>query len=256
MTGLVASCIIAFAMYSKIPMPKIDWSEKNMRYVMCFFPLVGVILGVAQKLLFEACRALVLGDLMRSVLLAALPILVTGGIHMDGLMDTMDARGSWGDQEKKLAILKDSHTGAFAILGCCVYLMFWTAAWSEITEEMILSAAECFVYARILSGLSVTVFQCARNSGLAATFHGAAHKRAVRNTLSVELVLCAAAMLATSPVYGAAMLASGALCFLWYRWFSYRDFGGITGDLAGYFLTICELVQILSVIVVHLVLQH
>ena len=251
MSGLISSCIIAFAMYSKIPMPKTDWSEKNMRYVMCFFPLVGVILGVLQQLVFTAAQQLSPGSLMEAVVLALLPVLVTGGIHMDGLMDTCDARGSWGDQEKKLAILKDSHTGAFAILGCCLYLMFWTAAWSEIRTETIRAASWCFVYSRILSGLSVTVFQCARNSGLAATFHGAAHKAAVRNVLSVELVLCAAGMIFTSPLTGAVMLAVGALCFLWYRWFSYRDFGGITGDLAGYFLTICELLQVLAVVAVN-----
>jgi len=39
---LLNAMIIAIAMYSKIPMPRVDWNEKNMRYAMCFFPLVGV----------------------------------------------------------------------------------------------------------------------------------------------------------------------------------------------------------------------
>lgn len=36
---------IAFSMYSKIPMPASDWKKENMRYIMCFFPLIGVIIG-------------------------------------------------------------------------------------------------------------------------------------------------------------------------------------------------------------------
>ena len=44
---LLNAMIIAIAMYSKIPMPRVDWNEKNMRYAMCFFPLVGVIIGAA-----------------------------------------------------------------------------------------------------------------------------------------------------------------------------------------------------------------
>ena len=45
---LLNAMIIAIAMYSKIPMPQVDWNEKNMRYAMCFFPLVGVIIGVLE----------------------------------------------------------------------------------------------------------------------------------------------------------------------------------------------------------------
>ena len=37
--------IIAFSMYSKIPMPRIEWNKENMKYTMCFFPLIGVVTG-------------------------------------------------------------------------------------------------------------------------------------------------------------------------------------------------------------------
>ncbi len=49
MNGLY-SCIIAISMYSKIPMPNVEWSEDRMRYVMCFFPLVGIVQGAALGL--------------------------------------------------------------------------------------------------------------------------------------------------------------------------------------------------------------
>ena len=59
--------IIAFSMYSKIPMPKIEWSKERMEYVMCFFPLVGVVLAVltwASGILWFSLRP---GDLLRAV---------------------------------------------------------------------------------------------------------------------------------------------------------------------------------------------
>ena len=115
--------IIAFAMYSRIPMPRVDWSEKNMRYAMCFFPVIGIVIAAAEYLCFFLCGKLALGTMFRSILLVLIPILITGGIHMDGFMDTMDALSSHAERERKLEILKDSHTGAFAILGCCVYLL-------------------------------------------------------------------------------------------------------------------------------------
>ena len=59
--------------------------------------------------------------------MTALPVLVSGGIHTDGFIDTVDALSSYGDKEKKLEILKDPHTGAFAIIGAIMYylLFFW-----------------------------------------------------------------------------------------------------------------------------------
>ena len=52
----------------------------------------------------------------------AIILLVTGGIHMDGYMDTMDALHSYGNREKKLEILKDSHIGAFAVIMTVLYV--------------------------------------------------------------------------------------------------------------------------------------
>ncbi|MDD6211706.1 MAG: adenosylcobinamide-GDP ribazoletransferase [Clostridiales bacterium] len=239
------SLLIAFAMYSKIPVPQAEWTKENMRYVMCFFPWIGIFIGLLEVLAFWGMKQIGFGFLFSAVILTMIPILITGGIHMDGFMDTMDARSSWGDREKKLEILKDSHTGAFAILGCVVYFVLSMGAWSEMTESGIRVAACCFFFSRCLSGLAVMVFQGAKNSGLAAAFRDAAQKRTVRNVLLAELALCMLFMIWLDLRLGIAAAAAGFLVFAYYRWFSYRDFGGITGDLAGYFLQLCELVQIL-----------
>ena len=109
--------IVAFSMYSKIPMPRIEWNKENMKYTMCFFPLIGVVTGVLIYLagmfldgnIFPKVNS---GRLMFAAVMTLIPVFVSGGIHLDGFMDTMDALGSWGDKEKKLEILKDSHNGA------------------------------------------------------------------------------------------------------------------------------------------------
>ena len=104
---LLNAMIIAIAMYSKIPMPRVDWNEKNMRYAMCFFPLVGVIIGVLE---IVAGNLITIwkgeGTFFYAVVLTLIPVFITGGIHLDGFADTMDAKSSYGDREKKLEILK------------------------------------------------------------------------------------------------------------------------------------------------------
>ena len=82
---------------------------------MCFFPLVGVVTGILEVILGNALLVYTsCGTLFFAGVMTLLPVLVNGGIHMDGFLDTMDALNSYGSREKKLEILKDSRTGAFA----------------------------------------------------------------------------------------------------------------------------------------------
>ena len=62
----------------------------------------------------------------------------------------------------------------------------------------------------------------------------------------VFLVLSAAGMLLLSPIRGGVALIAAGLAFLYYRHISYSRFGGITGDLAGYFVQLCELAVALA----------
>ena len=131
--NMLKSLIIALAMYSKLPVPNIDWDEKNMRYAMCFFPVVGVIIGA---LVFGAGQLILryteCGKLFFAAVMTMIPVAVTGGIHLDGFADTIDAVSSYKDREKKLEILKDPHTGAFAVIGLCAYFLITAALWSEV----------------------------------------------------------------------------------------------------------------------------
>ena len=95
---------VAFAMFSALPVPQFTWNSKNMRYALCAFPLIGGIIGA----LWSLCGALPLPDMIRAGGFCLIPVLVTGGIHLDGYADTCDALASYGDREKKLEILSDA----------------------------------------------------------------------------------------------------------------------------------------------------
>ena len=112
---------VAFAMYSKIPMPPADWEKENMKYALCFFPWVGLAVGAVSAVLFWLLQQIGAGSMLRAAVLTAVPVLVTGGIHLDGYLDTMDALSSWREKQRRLEILKDPHAGAFAIIMGCLY---------------------------------------------------------------------------------------------------------------------------------------
>ena len=128
---MLDSLLMAFSLYSKIPVPQRQWNDKSMKYCICFLPLVGAVIGVLQYFAFILLQRLSLGAVFRGAVLSALPILVTGGIHMDGYLDTCDAIHSYGSREKKLEILKDPHVGAFAVMGGIVYFVLSLGVWSE-----------------------------------------------------------------------------------------------------------------------------
>ena len=168
---LLNSLDIAISMYSKIPVPTVDWNEKNMKYAMCFFPVVGVITGILQfgigyaLLEYTSC-----GKFFFAAVMSLIPVLVTGGIHLDGYADTIDAISSYGDREKKLQILKDPHTGAFAVIGLCVYFVAVLALWGEAGAFMLPIAACMYSLSRAFFGVSVVSFFPAKNNRLVRTF--------------------------------------------------------------------------------------
>ena len=156
---------VAFAMFSAVPVPQFNWTEKNMRYAMCAFPLIGVVIG----LLWFLCGVLPLPGAARAAGFCLIPVWVTGGIHLDGYADTCDALSSYGDREKKLEILKDPHCGAFAVIRLCSYFLAYFALCTcvSFTPSVGVLWVLALVLERALSGLAVASFPMAKNTGLA-----------------------------------------------------------------------------------------
>lgn len=243
----INAMIITFSMYSKIPMPRMEWKEKDMKYSLVFFPLVGAVIGSivwGWWFLSERFGFLVL---FKSAVAVSLPIIITGGIHLDGFLDTMDAISSYQPREKKLEILKDPHTGAFAIISGLMYCILYLGAVSEIQTQagwFILCLG--FVLSRSLSGLSLVWFPSAKKEGLLYAFSSTAHQWITRTALAVILTLTVAGMIICNPVQGLATGLTAFCVFAYYRRLSLKEFGGITGDLAGFFLQVCELFMVIA----------
>ncbi len=237
---------IAFSMYSRLPAGKVLWSEESMPYTMICFPWIGGVIGLLTLGVFfvgeRVCaQGMQGGRLFFTVVLVLIPIVVTGGIHLDGFLDVQDALGSYRPREKRLEILKDSHVGAFAVISGLVYILACLGVYSALTEESVKAVAVSFMVSRSLSALSVLCFPMAKKDGFVATFSQNAEKRIGKTVLCIYLVLLCALDVLAGGACGAASLAAAAAVFFYYYRMSRAKFGGITGDLAGYFLQLCEL---------------
>ncbi len=242
MTAL-RSIAMAFSMFSILPAPVVEWKKENMKYMLCALPLVGVVIGLALCIWQQLCQRLELGPFLFAAGMTLIPLAVSGGIHMDGFCDTVDAVSSRAPMERKLQILKDPHAGVFAVIGCGAYLLMSFGLWHDAPrsgrEAAVLALVP--VLSRALSALAVVTFRGARKDGLLAAFRTAADVRCVRMVSAFWILLSAGGMLVFAPLTGGAAILAAGLSFLHYRVMAYRSFGGATGDLAGYFVQVCEL---------------
>ena len=231
---------VAFAMFSALPVPQPVWNEKNMRYAMCAFPLVGFACAGFWWVWSAACWYFSVPYLLQGAGLCLIPVLVTGGIHLDGYADTCDALASHASPQRRQEILKDPHLGAFAAIRLCVYFLASFALWTALPRYDGPAFLLAFCLSRALSGLAIAALPLARNTGLAHTFAAAADRNRLRTLLAVLSALLAA-LLCLRGMAGISMTAAALGVFLRYRSMAQRLFGGISGDLAGWFLQTAEL---------------
>ena len=249
---LVQSAILAFSSFSKIPMPQIEWREENMRYMMGFFPIVGLSVGLVAALWVLISRLLGFGTVLFGAGLALVPVLVTGGMHLDGFCDVVDAQSSHAEPPRKREILKDPHAGAFASIGVAAYLIAYAAFASELDPTWTVAALVCGVHvtSRCLSGIATLMYPTSKSKGMLSMFHESGVGSRVPIALVIELVVCTACMMWVSPLAATAMLVVALVCAAALWPFAKTQFGGMSGDLAGFFLQVAELLMIVAIVVV------
>lgn len=246
---MLKSLLSAFLMYSRIPVPKVEWKEENRRYALVFFPLVGAVIGGLIILWRFVCDWLDIGQFLFAAGAVLLPVFITGGIHLDGFCDVCDARASCADMEKRLEIMSDPHIGSFAVIKVSLYLIVQTALFSQVESLRTVSVIVCgFVLSRALSGLTAVTFKSAKKDGTLQSFVRPAHRKI---TLAMDVfftIVSSSAMLILQPVQGTSAVLAAAFVLVYHRYASYRDFGGITGDLCGWFLQMCEIFILAAVV--------
>ena len=241
---MLRSLLSAFAMYSRIPVPQVEWKEENRRYSLGFFPLIGAVTGALLYLWYIICSEVGMGNMIFAAGAVILPLAVNGGIHFDGFCDVTDALSSFGDKEKKLAILSDPHIGSFAVMWAGVYLLAEYALFAKayiFGVRDILSIAAIYVLSRSVSGISAMTCKSAKSEGTLYSFVKPAHRN-ITIGMDVFFLLCAAAFsVYIHPVKGIVCTVCAAAAFIVCVRKAKKEFGGITGDVLGWALQMCEI---------------
>lgn len=201
-------------------------------------PVVGLLLGAL------AAGALLLLDtigapgLVAGLLTVGLLVLLTRGMHVDGLADTADGLGCYGPAERALAVMRSGGVGAFAVVTVVVVLGTQAAAFDALTDDRWPAVIVAVVAGRAAFGLCCLPWiPAARQDGLGALVAGS---QPVLVAVAWWLALTAAGVFADldDPWHGPLAMALAAALVLALAWHARRRLGGITGDVLG---AACEL---------------
>ena len=208
-----------------------------------YFPLVGLLLACLLWLLVLLLTPFVPQLALAALLVVGLVIL-TGGLHLDGLMDTCDGLLGGSTRERKLEIMRDSRVGSFGVLGAACILLLKFALFASVSVHALpLALLLALPSARWAMLLALRVFPSARPTGLGAAFHHAVTTEGVllAGIIAVAIVLVAGQLIGLI-VWVTVTMAALVLGF----WIT-RSIGGLTGDSYG---AIAELVEVVALLVV------
>ena len=255
---MIRSMIIAFSMYSRIPIPRFEWKEEDMRYNLCFLPIIGALIGAVVYGCLYLCDMLTVPLMARVCVVSLIPILITGGFHIDGYMDVMDAVNSYKPREEKLKILSDPHIGAFSMISFAAYVLIWTGALTIIFDRDVSSIriplVFIFVLSRICTAISSLVLKKAKDDGMLKNETDKAGRSELL-ILTFELIISIAVTVLFDVFAALAMTAVLVLLGLYYRHKTYKEFGGVTGDTAGCFVCAGEVLCLITLAVYSLIIS-
>ena len=225
----------------------VEITSKALARSMAWFPLVGLLIGLILGGIWYA-MSFVFPPLLVSLLIVMTLAIITRGLHLDGLSDTLDGLGGGYTKERRLEIMKDSHIGAFGVIGIIFAILMKMMAISELPETSRLLVLVIFPMMSRFS-MVLVAWKCPyarKEGGLGKDYVESVDSRAVifagASALVVSLLLVS--------YWGLMLFLSVVFISLILAWFFLRALGGVTGDVLG---AVNELTEI-SVLVLCLVL--
>lgn len=225
-----------------VPFVRRPFTPRELGQAVGCFPLVGLAIGAVLTL-----QDFLLGGLLKGVhapLLLVTWALLTGALHLDGLLDTCDGLFGGNTPEERLAIMRDPRVGAFGVIGGVLFLLVkYTALASAPHPAAALLLAPTL--ARWSLAFCIVGFPYARTEGLGRTMKDqAAWAQFYLASIFAGLVTLLAAFLCHSP--SVLLFPAIVLLAAWsLGWFSTRRLRGLTGDVYG---AICEINEALVLI--------
>ena len=238
--------LMAISMFTVIPLPKYEWDDEGGKNIMKFYPLIGLIVGLIWYGVFRVLNLLDASTIVTTAITLITPFILTGMLHLDGYMDVCDALLSRREKKEKLRILKDPHTGAFAVISVVMlFVVNFSALYTVISNNygtfgLILIP----IISRSLMGYLLLSKESMKGSSLGAFFKQGTGK-VDRIILLLSLIVSIIISIFIFKAYGLIMSLAIILVSTFLVNNAAKEFDGMSGDSAGYGLVIAESIGVL-----------
>ncbi|WP_297714284.1 adenosylcobinamide-GDP ribazoletransferase [Clostridium sp.] len=245
--------LMAISMFTVIPLPRYEWDDEGGKNIMKFYPAIGLIVGLIWYGVFRLLNLLGASIMVTTAITLIIPFILTGMLHLDGYMDVCDALLSRRDKEEKLRILKDPHTGAFAVISVVMLFVvnfsgLYTVISNSIQDNSInistIGLILIPIISRSLMGYLLLSKESMKGSSLGAFFKQGTGK-IDRFILLSSLIISSIISIFIFGICGLIMSLAMILVSTFFVNNAVKEFGGMSGDSAGYGLVIAETIGIL-----------
>lgn len=248
--------LMAISMFTVIPLPRYQWDDEGGKNIMKFYPVIGLIVGLIWYGVFRLLNLLGASIMVTTAITLITPFILTGMLHLDGYMDVCDALLSRRDKEEKLRILKEPHTGAFAVISVVMlFVVNFSGLYTVITNTIKDNAINNVntsaiglilvpIISRSLMGYLLLSKESMKGSSLGAFFKQGTGK-IDRFILLSSLILSSIVLIFIFGIYGVIMSLAMILVSTFLVNNAAKEFDGMSGDSAGYGLVIAETIGIL-----------
>ena len=233
------------------------WTEKSFGESVKYFPAVGAVLGVFYAAIICAVSLLNL-PLFTGAVGFALMIILTGGIHCDGLMDSADGLFSGREREKILLIMKDSRAGSFGVVSLVLVAAIEISALAELakfsTAWLCAAIYSAPIIGRLMMVVTIGAFPYARPEGMGKAFAKFTTRRTIFFATSEAILFLVPLTLISEIFFFSACAASLVALIVTIRFarFSTKKIGGVTGDIYGAVTMLAEMFALIIFVIFYL----
>ena len=243
--GWIQDFLVALVFLTRLPIrPGFSFEMSALKSACRAFSLVGLIVGGLSGTVYITASFLGVPALVAALLAIAAQVLITGALHEDAIGDVADGFGGGSDKQKKLAIMRDSRVGTYAVVTLILVIGIKSAAISAVSDSLmgfaiIVTAASV---SRGLMSWALYFLPTARDDGLG---RGAGHPDMMAPLWSTFLLI-AIAVLILGPQLGAIALFAAICGATLMGLIAWRQIGGQTGDVLGAIQQVSELAVLVA----------
>lgn len=257
MKVLLQSIGLALQFFTIIPLKReLPLTRRHVTMMFMLLASIGLLIGVLAAGVHVIVSQTSWQPLTQAFFTMLALVVLTGGLHIDGLIDTGDAFFSYRDPVRRLSILDDPRVGAFGVLTVLTWLVTKLVVLQQLYADHVLAVWMLIllpIVTRSMMALFFTTTPCAKEKGLAHFFKTTSNGRYILVGYSfITMIVLGIFTWWTASIVPLILISIALLATMWYRSFAIKNFGGLSGDLLGAWIEGLEVILWLVILFVYM----